>query len=85
MFLAAERRSVDFLSVLVDNRIDRAILWTWAGDAALGKTRPMTTATYRTRAAFVVAGRWTWRTFDSLHGCKHAAIIEHAKSIGATG
>lgn len=39
----------------------------------------------RVTAAFSFNGghSWTWRTFNFVGGNKHAAIIEHAASIGA--
>jgi hypothetical protein len=43
--------------------------------------------TYRVRAAFVVAGRWRWITWTdtTCEGNKHAAIINKANELGATG
>ncbi len=42
---------------------------------------------FRTRAAFMLPGHrnWTWKTWSHRHPSKHAAIIEMAKELGATG
>lgn len=45
----------------------------------------MTTRTYRTRAAFLKAGRWTWLWWNHQEPSKHAAIIDKATEIGAQG
>jgi hypothetical protein len=42
-------------------------------------------AEWKTRAAFMVkpGAGWTWLTWSHAHGCRHAAIIEKARELGA--
>lgn len=44
-----------------------------------------TTNTHRTRAAFLISGRWTWRTWNNCHASSHAAIITKARELNAGG
>lgn len=43
------------------------------------------TSLLRTRAAFLVRGRWQWHTWTHSHASKHAAIVEKARELGAAG
>ncbi len=41
--------------------------------------------TYKTKAAFLVGSKWTWRTWTSNHASKHAAIVAMRDELGAQG
>lgn len=44
-----------------------------------------TNNTHRTHAAFLISGRWVWKTWYSAHASKHAAIVSKAEELGAKG
>ena len=45
----------------------------------------MKTTAYRTSAAFLVGGKWTWIKWDHANPNKHAAIIAKSKELDAQG
>ncbi len=45
----------------------------------------MNNAAMKTRAAFLLNGKWQWKTWTHGDGNKHAAIIAKATELGAEG
>jgi aryl-alcohol dehydrogenase-like predicted oxidoreductase len=42
------------------------------------------TNTFKTRAPFLVNGRWQWHTWPNHEANKHAAILDKARELGAS-
>jgi len=53
-------------------------------DGADGSAPRAQRAMWRTRAPFLIDGRWQWVSWTHASGSKHAAIVEKARELGAS-